>query len=97
MLNKQAEIFEALGVDAPQNNFLKYLLFVSFFPQLIQGPINRYDKMSSSLLSHKNFDWEMFKRGLWLILFGLMKKFALTKPMQKFGKWGNSLHYLGTV
>lgn len=62
---------------APQNNFLKYLLFVSFFPQLIQGPINRYDKMSSSLLSCKNFDWEMFKRGLWLILFGLMKKFAI--------------------
>ena len=31
MLNKQAEIYEALGVDAPQNNFLKYLLFVSFF------------------------------------------------------------------
>lgn len=61
----------------PQPNFLKYLLFVSFFPQLIQGPINRYDKIQNSLLDSKIFNWELCKKALFLILFGLMKKFAI--------------------
>lgn len=61
----------------PQRNFAKYLLFVSFFPQLIQGPINRYDKIGDSLLSEHSFDWNSTKRALFLILFGLMKKFAI--------------------
>lgn len=61
----------------PQPNFLKYLLFVSFFPQLIQGPINRYDKIQNSLLDSKRFNWELCKKALFLILFGLMKKFAI--------------------
>lgn len=61
----------------PQPNFLKYLLFVSFFPQLIQGPINRYDKMQSSLFACKRFDWGICKRAMFLILFGLVKKFAI--------------------
>lgn len=61
----------------PQKNFFKYLLFVSFFPQLIQGPINRYDKMGDQLIAERSFDWDICKRALFLILFGLMKKFAI--------------------
>ena len=32
----------------PQRNILKYLLFVSFFPQMVQGPISRYDQLRPS-------------------------------------------------
>ena len=46
-------LFQSLGhlIDAynakyePQRNFARYLLFVSYFPQIIQGPINRYDQL----------------------------------------------------
>ena len=32
----------------PQENVLKYALFVSFFPLIVQGPISRYDQLESS-------------------------------------------------
>ena len=61
----------------PEQNYLRYLLFIAFFPQLIQGPINRFDKLKESLLSEHSFRWEQIKRALFMILFGLMKKYAI--------------------
>lgn len=61
----------------PERNYLKYLLFVSFFPQMIQGPINRFAQMKEQLFAHHDFEWEQTKRALFLILFGLMKKYAI--------------------
>lgn len=34
----------------PQKNIFKYALFVSFFPQIIQGPISRYEDLSNQLI-----------------------------------------------
>ena len=64
-------------VDPPEKNYLKYLLFVSYFPQMIQGPINRFDKLHMQFFKGNSFQWEEIKRGLFLILFGTMKKFAI--------------------
>lgn len=61
----------------PEKNYFKYLLFVSFFPQMIQGPINRFAQMKEQLFAMHSFDWERTKRGLFLMLFGLMKKYAI--------------------
>lgn len=60
-----------------ENNFLQYLLFVSFFPQLIMGPINRYDALGKQLKEAHNFDFENIKRGTLLVLFGAMKKYCI--------------------
>ena len=38
------------GKNNAQKNFLKYALYVSFFPHIMQGPIPRYDKLGSQLL-----------------------------------------------
>ncbi|MGN0729894.1 MBOAT family O-acyltransferase [Treponema sp.] len=65
------------GKYAPEKNFLKYFLFVSFFPQLIMGPINRFDKMSGQLTAERSFDLENIKHGVLLILFGAMKKYCI--------------------
>lgn len=35
---------------APEKNPAKFALFVSFFPQLIQGPIARFDQLESQLV-----------------------------------------------
>ena len=56
--------FQAVGylVDVywnkcePQKNFFKFTLFVSFFPQLIQGPISRYKDLSRTLWQEHAFD-----------------------------------------
>lgn len=61
----------------PETNYFKYLLFVSFFPQMIQGPINRFAHMKEQFFTEHPFDWERTKRGLFLMLFGLMKKYAI--------------------
>ena len=33
----------------PQHNFFKFMLFASFFPTILQGPISRYDQLGSQL------------------------------------------------
>jgi len=73
----------ALGIDvyrgeieAPQT-FGRYLLFVSFFPQLIAGPILRGREFLPQLARGGQLDGERTRRGLWLIAAGLAKKVIL--------------------
>ena len=61
----------------PQKNYAKYLLFVSFFPQLIQGPINRYDALATQLYEHHSLDTHEARKALLLIGYGMFKKFAI--------------------
>lgn len=65
------------GKYAPEKNYLYYLLFVSFFPQLIQGPINRYDALGQQFQEKHVLSKTMVQRSLLRILFGFMKKYAI--------------------
>lgn len=67
-----------------EKNFFRYLLFISFFPQLIQGPINRYDKMGKDLAVPHDFDFNNIKEGALQFLFGLMKKYVVADTLVKF-------------
>ena len=60
-----------------ERNLLKYALFVSFFPQIMQGPIGRYKKLSADLFAPHAFRSEQFRRGLWRIGYGLFKKMVI--------------------
>ena len=62
---------------APEKNPLKFALFVSFFPQLIQGPIGRYDQLAPQLTKAHRFDFENAERGTMLIVWGLFKKLVI--------------------
>ena len=62
------------GKTAPERNPARYALFVSFFPQLIQGPIGRYDQLAGQLTEPHRFDWTNIHRGLLLMLWGFFKK-----------------------
>lgn len=65
------------GEVEPQDNFLKYLLYVSFFPQIIEGPINRYKDMKDILFSEHSFDFNRCKNAGYRILIGLFKKVVI--------------------
>jgi alginate O-acetyltransferase complex protein AlgI len=65
------------GKYAPQENFFKLALFVSFFPQLVQGPISRYDDLSKTLYSQHTFDFTNVSFGIQRILWGLFKKLVI--------------------
>ena len=57
-----------------ERNFLKYLLFVSFFPHIIQGPFSRFDRLGKTLFAEHSFDYDRMARGARRILFGYFEK-----------------------
>lgn len=65
------------GKYKPQQNFFKYMLFVSFFPQILQGPIARYDALGDQLFAEHKFNYVQIKYGLQLMLWGYFKKMVI--------------------
>lgn len=65
------------GKITPQHNIFKYALFISFFPQIIQGPIHRYEQLSSQLIEGHSFKEKNFMRGIQLILWGMFLKMMI--------------------
>ncbi len=66
-----------------ETNFFKYFVFVSFFPQLILGPIVRYNQSGFQLREEHNFDFENIKHGFMLILYGSLKKYLVADLLVK--------------
>lgn len=62
---------------AVQKNYFRFLLFVSFFPQLIQGPISRYKDLSGTLYGGHALDFKNIRFGLERILWGYFKKLVM--------------------
>ncbi|MDD7738916.1 MAG: MBOAT family protein [Lachnospiraceae bacterium] len=62
----------------PERNLFKYALFASYFPQIIQGPINRYDKLFPQFFAERKFEWRRIKMGFWLFLWGMFKKLVIS-------------------
>ncbi len=65
------------GKSEAQKNFWDMLLFVSFFPQLIQGPISRYGDLSKTLYERHSFNYKCISFGLERILWGYFKKLVV--------------------
>ena len=65
------------GKYAAERSLPRFALFVSFFPQLIQGPIGRYDQLGPQLREPHDFDYDNMVRGLMLMLWGLFKKLVI--------------------
>ena len=69
------------GTYPAQKNVFKFALFVSFFPQLIQGPISRYNDLEKGLFGRHSFDWKNISFGLQRILWGYFKKLVIADRM----------------
>jgi D-alanyl-lipoteichoic acid acyltransferase DltB (MBOAT superfamily) len=59
------------------HNLLEFLCFVSFFPQLVAGPIERAGKLLKQFEKKRSFDYQKTKEGLRQILWGLFKKMVV--------------------
>lgn len=100
-------IFQAVGyvIDvyrgkyAPQANLAKYALFVSFFPQMVQGPISRYDQLAPQLLAGEDLDWEDLRSGIRLALWGYMKKLLIAERIGVVAEtvYANQANYPGSI
>lgn len=62
------------GKLAPVKNPLDFALYVSFFPQLVAGPIERASTFLPQITSDRKVDADAVHQGIWLILLGLYQK-----------------------
>lgn len=65
------------GTIKAERNPFKLALFISFFPQLMQGPISRFTDLSQTLYKEHTFDTKTVSRGLQRILWGYFKKLVI--------------------
>lgn len=63
-----------MGDIYAEKNFIRYALFVSFFPQLVAGPIERSKNLLMQLYESHSFEYENLRKELMLILYGLFLK-----------------------
>ncbi len=61
----------------PSKSFLEFATFVSFFPQLVAGPIEQASQLLPQLHQKRQFSYQQAKEGLQLILWGFFKKVAI--------------------
>lgn len=79
-------IFQSIGyvVDCcrgkypPERSLAKFALFVSFFPQMVQGPISRFDSLGPQLTARRSFDADKVKYGIQLVMWGYFKKLVIS-------------------
>ena len=67
----------------PENNFGKICLFLSFFPQILEGPICRYDQTGKTLSEGHPADYNNLVFGAQRILWGLFKKMVVADRLYK--------------
>ena len=60
-----------------EKNIFRFALFVSFFPQIIQGPISQFGKLQHQLIEPHDLEWDNFKKGVMNISWGVFKKIVI--------------------
>ena len=68
----------------PTKDFISFASFVSFFPQLVAGPIERASNLLPQILSIRVFKYEQGVQGLRLILWGMFKKIVIADSLAPF-------------
>lgn len=66
-----------MGRAMAQKNPAKFLLYMMFFPQIVQGPIPRYDRLAGQLYEGHRFDERMVVGGFYRILWGFFLKLMI--------------------
>lgn len=83
----------------PEKNVLRYALYVSFFPGIVTGPINRANQMLPQYKIPAAFNYELVAGGLFRILWGICKKMILADNIGSFTAtvFGNPQKHSGPV
>lgn len=67
-----------------EKNFFKYALFVSFFPQLVAGPIERSKNLLKQINEPTSFKFDNFREGILLMLWGFFLKIVIADRVSIF-------------
>ena len=69
------------GKLKPTKDFISFASFVSFFPQLVAGPIERASNLLPQILNSRVFKYEQGVQGLRLIIYGMFKKVVIADSL----------------
>ena len=80
-----------------EKNFWDYTLFVSFFPQVVSGPISKADELLPQIKTLPKFDYEKARSGMQWLLWGLFLKVVLADRVGLYVDliFNNYEHYSG--
>jgi D-alanyl-lipoteichoic acid acyltransferase DltB (MBOAT superfamily) len=83
----------------PAKNFIAFSAFVSFFPQLVAGPIERATNLLPQFYTKRIFDYPKAVDGLRQILWGLFKKIVIADNCAEYANliFNNSDNYSGST
>ena len=70
----------------PTRNFLNFAVFVSYFPQLVAGPIERAKKLLPQIEQPRHIRYQQIRDGFRLILLGYLLKLVVAENMAPFTK-----------
>lgn len=93
------------GVAAADDHLGRLALYLSFFPQIMEGPICRYTQTAQALFAGKSITYSQLTFGIQRILFGLMKKMVIAdrlNPLVKeifshYDSYPGAIIFLGAV
>ena len=71
----------------PTTDFISFASYVSFFPQLVAGPIERASHLLPQIMKRRNFNYEQGVQGLRLILWGMFKKVFIADSLAVYVDW----------
>ena len=82
-----------------EKNFIDYAVFVSFFPLLVAGPIERATHLLPQIQRERKFDYTKATDGLRQILWGLFKKVVIADQCAEYANivFNNSIDYSGST
>jgi alginate O-acetyltransferase complex protein AlgI len=83
----------------PTRNFMAFAAFVSFFPQLVAGPIERATNLLPQFYHKRTFDYSQAVDGMRQILWGLFKKIVIADNCAQYANliFNNSSDYSGST
>ncbi|MCB0752038.1 MAG: MBOAT family protein, partial [Ignavibacteriae bacterium] len=83
----------------PTKDFIAFSAFVSFFPQLVAGPIERATNLLPQFYTYRQFDYQNAVNGMRQILWGLMKKVLIADNCAVYANmiFNNSADYSGST
>ena len=89
----------------PTKDFVSFAAFVSFFPQLVAGPIERATNLLPQILNKRKFKYEQGVQGLKLIFWGLFKKVVVADTLapivndifENYQDFGGATLWLGAI
>ena len=68
----------------PENNFFHFLLYMIYFPHILEGPIPRYNKLMPQLVEGHSFEYIRFCFGAQRVLWGYFKKLVIADRISFF-------------